>query len=603
MNLEFPFRKIGGLLAAATVITSIFMVASVLAFFRERGAVDATARKIAANREVQRNFGEFYPNIEPVGNPQTATPRPQRNTEESRQTSRIVTVNYQPTPEEVPFESLERFGPQNPDPNSMVDLILDGPESLPNLDFQTFEEAEHLTPTKNEEIIQVPEFSAIEPVETQPAELHVSLEIPAPAKKTPAVSERHQRLSSAFESLKGRPPENLFDSIEHSSGERFDATFSTEKSVAGNTTQPNADSQTGELHSATAALPGDFDNSSPGSSSAAEKAVEKSVRAPEVSHSRTDFAASEVRPAPEFKPSDRHKTLVDELPLPDLQIPSLHEEIAFEDPVDEQLFSAGQTEVSFRQESNIPQDPAKVGQLRIPGQRKDEAQPQPTPVTPPAELAETPVPVPEPGPAESLPPQSLPDLPVVPDMNSASDMYAMPEFYPESTSAEIACDNNCPPAGVRPSKGHSHSGTSLTVRRIKKHMVRITRDLQLPKVRLPQLDRPDFMNHELPRLAAPEIPRPKFAAPFATRPHAPAPRQAEPQVARPAYFAPPIAMPHFTAPQFSIPEFLRPQSECQCSACDDSVPAPTMMQTLNESQTLHRVMSTMRFTGRTKTVE
>lgn len=603
MNLESPFRKIGGLLAAATVITSILMVASVLAFYREGETAAENARRMAAKRDVQRNFAEFYPNIKPAENPQTATLSPRRKNEESQQTDRIVTVNFQPTQEEVPFESLERFGPQNPDQHSMVDLTLDASQSLPTLDFQTLEEAEYLTPKRNEETVEVPEFSVLEPVETQPAEFPVLLEIPAPAAENSAVSERRQRLSLAFESLRGRPPENLFDSIEYSSGEGFDATFSPETSVAGDTIQPDADSQTSQLQSAAGAVPGDFYNNIADSSAAAEKGVEKSVRASEVSHSRTDFAASEVRPAPKFRPSDRHKALGDELALPELQIPSLHEDIAFEDPVDGQLFPSGKMEVSFRQESNIPQDPAKTGQLRVPGQRKDGAQPLPTLDTPAAELAESPAPVLEPTPAESLPPQSLPDLLVVPDINSAADMYAMPEFYPESTSAEIACDNNCPPAGVRPSKGHSQSGTSLTVRRIKKHMARITGDMHLPKVRLPQLDRPDFMNHELPRLAAPEIPRPKFAAPFAKRPHAPAPRQTEPKIARPAYFAPPFAMPYFTAPQFSIPEFLRPQTECQFCESDNTVPAPTIMQTLNESRTLHRVMSTMRFTGRTKTVE
>ncbi len=790
MNLESPFRKVGALLAAGTVITSMIMIASILAFFRDHGTAQENATRMAANRELQKYFGEFYPSggepresqavstgstssngvssgraasggtgpnvhtatfvdstyassavtssnvasssssapperqvshawnsssvsgvpqvnvpvtinvnngellselkqvrqevshlqasqqalhhatsqvravaqertffyevhdgrsasgangkavdathraplpqsdgcviraaasedslTEPPARPQTSIPNPavsklQTTVAKARPSGRVVAVNYQPQ-EEVHFESIERFGPRDPDPHSVVNLTLESPELLPTLSFQAFAEAERLQPAKPEFTDDVPEFSLLEPVETPAFEVPLLKEIPAPTDGISAASSRRERLSSAFESVRGRPPEDLFRNDEDKGSNGSGSMSTTATAVARETVRQGETSLPDRQRSAGLILPGYFSDKNSTSSVAAAETNNSSGFEADTGR-RTRALAPEVRPGPDFKPSDRHYSSVGDTALPELQIPSLHQEVGFEDEGNPNLFSLERVEVSFNQESNIPQDPARAGQLRVPGHLKEGVQPKPAP---PAELAETPMPLPSPRAPESVPPQSGSETPGLPEMHFAPEMYALPEAYSGAQSQEIACDSQCPPAGLGFSKGIHEPGTSLIVRRLKKQIARVTGDMHLPKISFPQLDRPDFMTTpQIPHFALPDIHRPQFASPFATRSHQPTrpphpapghptPGCSEPQLARPAYFAPPISMPHFTIPQFAIPEFMRPQTECRCCACDDSATAPTALQILSESQTLRRARSVMRFTGRTKTVQ
>ena len=69
-----------------------------------------------------------------------------------------------------------------------------------------------------------------------------------------------------------------------------------------------------------------------------------------------------------------------------------------------------------------------------------------------------------------------------------------------------------------------------------------------------------------------------------------------PQLSKPQF-----SMPQFEMPELAMPGFMTAQDDCQ--HCNGGTAAPGPMQVVTESPTIHRAMSTMRFAGRTKTVE
>jgi len=191
----------------------------------------------------------------------------------------------------------------------------------------------------------------------------------------------------------------------------------------------------------------------------------------------------------------------------------------------------------------------------------------------------------------------------IPEMVQTPSYQSMPEFMPPASMPARPAYRTMDPNATT---------MSLAVRRFKKRMAQVTGSVGSP---MPEIDRPDFELGDLPlaggfqsqggkKQRAPQHhPSPRsFAKGYQPQPAGPsAPRSEQSWFAMPQLSKPQFSMPQFTMPELAMPGFMTAQDDCQ--HCNGGTAGPGPMQMMTESPTIHRAMSTMRFAGRTKTVE
>ena len=191
----------------------------------------------------------------------------------------------------------------------------------------------------------------------------------------------------------------------------------------------------------------------------------------------------------------------------------------------------------------------------------------------------------------------------IPEMVQTPSYQSMPEFMPPASMPARPAYRTMDPNATT---------MSLAVRRFKKRMAQVTGSVGSP---MPEIDRPDFELGDLPlaggfqsqggkKQRAPQHhPSPRsFAKGYQPQPAGPsAPHSKQSWFAMPQLSKPQFSMPQFTMPELAMPGFMTAQDDCQ--HCNGGTAGPGPMQMMTESPTIHRAMSTMRFAGRTKTVE
>ena len=465
--------------------------------------------------------------------------------------ARVMPMSYQSVSTVVELSEISLDGEHESDEEQstpFMEFVTEAPQPLPVLESTDESDSLAFEPLNE---IEPPALPAIEyPKALEPAE-------PMP------ILDRRAKLSKAFEVVRGLPPESLFDEV---------------------TPEPT------ELEVAFLPIP------TTDESDAADTAADATFH--DVSMPTTaKEAVSEFETVVQTATSSKPLTSVP--PIPNLAFSEVEaveasdsDSNTFEIPnsldVDNAVASSddfhGPTDI-FRlpDESEFAADPTRDRALKIAQSPASE------------EHFDT-------RSSDLLVPSPTPQL-TIPEMVQTPSYQSMPEFMPPASM---------PARPAYRTRDANATTMSLAVRRFKKRMAQVTGSVGSS---MPEIDRPDFELGDLPFAAgfqsqgeqtqrAPHHqPSPRtFAKGYNPQPAAPSePRSTQSWFAMPQLSRPHFSMPQLTMPEMAIPGFMTAQDDCQ--HCNGGTADPGPMQMMTESPTIHRAMSTLRFAGRTKTVE
>ena len=436
-----------------------------------------------------------------------------------------------------------------------MEIVTEAPQPLPVLE----------STEKSDSLVFEP-LNEIEPSTLPAIEFREALEAAELAPEPMPFLDRRAKLPKAFEVVRGLPPESLFDEVTPEPTEleyAFLPIPTTDESDNSDAADAAADTT---FH----------DVSMPTTEKVAVSEFETVVQTATSSKPLTS-----VPPIPMIAISQDEAAEDDESGSHEFQIPNsldLDNAVAASDDFH------GPTDIfQLPDESEFATDPARDRALKIAQSPASE------------EHFDT-------RSSDQLVPRPTPQLPI-PEMVQTPSYQSMPEFMPPASMPAHPAYRTMDPNATT---------MSLAVRRFKKRMAQVTGSVGSS---MPEIDRPDFELGDLPlaggfqsqgakkqRSPQHHPSPPSFAKGYQPQPAGPsAPRSKQSWFAMPQLSKPQFSMPQFEMPELAMPGFMTAQDDCQ--HCNGGTAAPGPMQVVTESPTIHRAMSTMRFAGRTKTVE
>ena len=442
------------------------------------------------------------------------------------------------------------------------DQEIDEQESTPFMEIVTEAPQPHsvLESTEKSDSLVFEPLNEIEPSTLPAIEFREALEAAELAPEPMPFLDRRAKLPKAFEVVRGLPPETLFDEVTPEPTELEFAFLPIPTTDAADTAADTT------FH----------DVSMPTTAKAAVSEFETVVQTATSSKPLTS-----VPPIPMIAISQDEAAEDDESGSHEFQIPNsldLDNAVAASDDFH------GPTDIfQLPDESEFATDPARDRALKIAQSPASE------------EHFDT-------RSSDQLVQRPTPQL-TIPEMVQTPSYQSMPEFMPPASMPARPAYRTMDPNATT---------MSLAVRRFKKRMAQVTGSVGSS---MPEIDRPDFEPGDLPlavgfqsqggkKQRAPQHhPSPRsFAKGYQPQPAGPsAPHSKQSWFAMPQLSKPQFSMPQFEMPELAMPGFMTAQDDCQ--HCNGGTAAPGPMQVVTESPTIHRAMSTMRFAGRTKTVE